>query len=253
VLAHLRLVTAEVTAADVVDSNGEHLAGIAVELEQRRLLAAAESPPSGTATLVALGTDVTVQENPEAVETFRQQTEVGARDGDGAHAWLVATLLRAERRNRVPGRLAGAAARCTPSAGAEEVRLAPRLTVRPTLAGVRAGRSFQATIDPDGPERARGGLVEPARRGRPALRLPASSIGAEPMLGSVYRVIRDAVSVSFDMIYWLWQSLWSLNRGVIRAMLPGQSKAVHVIVTYLAVMLEIVGLWVAAVHWAAVN
>jgi hypothetical protein len=73
------------------------------------------------------------------------------------------------------------------------------------------------------------------------------------MLGSVYRFIRDAVRVLFDMIYWLWQSLWSLNRGVIRAMLPGQSKAVHVIVTYLAVMLEIVGLWVAAVHWAAVN
>jgi hypothetical protein len=73
------------------------------------------------------------------------------------------------------------------------------------------------------------------------------------MLGSVYRVIRDAVTVFFDLIYWLWRSLWNLNRGVIRTMLPGQSKGVHVIVTYLAVMLEIVGLWVVAVHWAATN
>jgi hypothetical protein len=73
------------------------------------------------------------------------------------------------------------------------------------------------------------------------------------MLGSFYRVIRDAFTVLFDMIYWLWRSLWKLNRGAIRAMLPGQSKTVHVIVTYLAVILEIVGLWVAAVHWAAVN
>jgi len=73
------------------------------------------------------------------------------------------------------------------------------------------------------------------------------------MLNSVYRFIRDAVTVIFDMIYWLWHSLWTLNRGFIRTMLPGQSKAVHTIVTYLAVMLEIVGLWVVAVHWAATN
>jgi hypothetical protein len=73
------------------------------------------------------------------------------------------------------------------------------------------------------------------------------------MLGSIYRVIRDAITVFFDMIYWLWRSLWRLNRGFIRTMLPGQSKAVHTIVTYLVVMLEIVGLWVVAVHWAATN
>jgi hypothetical protein len=71
------------------------------------------------------------------------------------------------------------------------------------------------------------------------------------MVTSVYRVVRDFFTVLFDMIYWLWRTLWSLNRGAIRGLLPGQGKVVHAVVTYLAVMLEIVGLWVVAVNVAA--
>jgi hypothetical protein len=71
------------------------------------------------------------------------------------------------------------------------------------------------------------------------------------MFASAYRLVRDAFSVFVDMIDWLWRTLWGLNRGVIRAVLPGQSKVVHSTVTALAVLLEIVGLWVAAVDWAS--
>jgi hypothetical protein len=69
------------------------------------------------------------------------------------------------------------------------------------------------------------------------------------MLDTAYKLVRDFFRVLFDMIYWLWRSLWSLNRGAVRSLLPGQSKVVHTIVTYLVVLLEIVGLWVAAVGW----
>jgi hypothetical protein len=68
---------------------------------------------------------------------------------------------------------------------------------------------------------------------------------------SIYRLVRDFFTVLFDMIYWLWRTLWSMNRGVIRGLLPGQGKVVHTVVTYLAVMLEIVALWVVAVNLAA--
>lgn len=67
------------------------------------------------------------------------------------------------------------------------------------------------------------------------------------------KLIGDFFTVLFDLIYGLWRFLWRLNRGAVRSMLPGQRKHVHTIVTYLVVMLEIVGLWVAAVAWAAKN
>jgi hypothetical protein len=70
------------------------------------------------------------------------------------------------------------------------------------------------------------------------------------MLETAYKLVRDFFTVLFDMIYWLWKTLWSLNRGAVRALMPGQGKTVHTIVTYLVVMLEIIGLWVAAVAWA---
>jgi hypothetical protein len=54
-----------------------------------------------------------------------------------------------------------------------------------------------------------------------------------------------------DGIYWLCRMLWRFNRGLVRSVLPGQSKAVHSIVAALAVLLEIVGLWVAAADWAS--
>jgi succinate dehydrogenase/fumarate reductase cytochrome b subunit len=67
------------------------------------------------------------------------------------------------------------------------------------------------------------------------------------------RLILDFFTVLFDMIYGLWRMLWNLNRGLVKALMPGQHKSVHTVVTYLVVMLEIVGLWVAAVAWAAKN
>lgn len=67
------------------------------------------------------------------------------------------------------------------------------------------------------------------------------------MITTAVRLLRDFFTVLFDLIYWLWRSLWRINRGAVRALLPGQSRAVHTVVLYLVVMLEIVGLWVAAV------
>jgi hypothetical protein len=67
------------------------------------------------------------------------------------------------------------------------------------------------------------------------------------------KLIGDFFTVLFDMIYGLWRFLWKLNRGAVKSMLPGQRPYVHTIVTYFVVMLEIVGLWVAAVAWAAQN
>ena len=161
VLAHLRPVAAEVTAADVVDRDGDQLARIAVELEQRRLLMAAPSAPSGPATLVALGTDVTVREDPDAVETFRSRAGPGSaqaqasaeasaeadrsavRRRESTHVGLRAGRLPRgvrppgapdtgtdHRRNGVAGGLARASPRYSRPARAQEVRLAPRLTAR---------------------------------------------------------------------------------------------------------------------------
>jgi hypothetical protein len=71
------------------------------------------------------------------------------------------------------------------------------------------------------------------------------------VLESSYRLIRDAVMIFVDGIDWLWRTLWKLNRGIIRAMLPGQSKVVHSTVTVLAVLLEIIGLVVLLADWGA--
>jgi hypothetical protein len=66
-----------------------------------------------------------------------------------------------------------------------------------------------------------------------------------------YRLIRDTWVVFTDGVWWLCHGLWRINRGIVRGMMPGQSKAVHSLVTALVVLLEIVGLWVAATDWAA--
>jgi len=57
--------------------------------------------------------------------------------------------------------------------------------------------------------------------------------------------------VFVDMINWLWDKLWKLNRTAAKTLLPGQSRGVQTIVTLLAVCAEIVGLWVVLVNWAA--
>jgi hypothetical protein len=106
-LANLEPVNDEVTTADVVDPDGEQLASVAVELEQRRLLNPAD-PPSGRqagfstpATLVALGTDVSVRDGAEAFEPFLAYTGFDAADEAEAYARLAGTIVRAERRTVV--------------------------------------------------------------------------------------------------------------------------------------------------------
>jgi len=73
------------------------------------------------------------------------------------------------------------------------------------------------------------------------------------MLDKTLKLVGEFFSVFFNLIYWLWRSLWRLNRAPVAALLPGQKRAVHTIVTYGVVMLEIVGLWVAASAWAATH
>lgn len=59
-LAGLRAINDDVAVADVVDADGETLTRLAVEVEQRRLLAAAKKPVDADAAVVALGVGVTV-------------------------------------------------------------------------------------------------------------------------------------------------------------------------------------------------
>jgi len=73
------------------------------------------------------------------------------------------------------------------------------------------------------------------------------------MLTGAYRLVRDAWIVLSDGIYWLCRTLWRFNRGAVRSVLPGQSRVVHATVAALAVLLEIVGLWVAAANFVATH
>ena len=73
------------------------------------------------------------------------------------------------------------------------------------------------------------------------------------MLTGAYRLVRDAWTVLSDGIYWLCRTLWRFNRSAVRSVLPGQSRAVHATVAALAVLLEIVGLWVAAANFVATH
>jgi hypothetical protein len=70
------------------------------------------------------------------------------------------------------------------------------------------------------------------------------------LLQGTYNLLRDMAKVTFDGIYWLWHKLWLANRGLSRTFLPGQSKGVRSVVTTVAVILEIVGIWILLVHWA---
>ena len=76
--------------------------------------------------------------------------------------------------------------------------------------------------------------------------------GSDPLTGT-YRLVRDAWTVLADGIYLLCRTLWRFNRRAVRSVLPGQSKAVHVTVAALAVLLEVVGIWVAAANFAATH
>jgi hypothetical protein len=76
--------------------------------------------------------------------------------------------------------------------------------------------------------------------------------GPDPLTGA-YRLVRDAWTVLSDGIYWLCRILWRFNRGLVRSVLPGQSRVVHVTVAALAVLLEIVLLWVGAANFFATH
>lgn len=69
--------------------------------------------------------------------------------------------------------------------------------------------------------------------------------GSDPVTGT-FRLIRDAWVVLQDGIWWLCRGLWRFNRAAVRSVLPGQSRAVHGTVAALAVLLEVVFIWVAA-------
>ena len=73
------------------------------------------------------------------------------------------------------------------------------------------------------------------------------------MLTGAYKLVRDTWIVLADGIYWLCHLLWRFNRRLARSVLPGQSRAVHATVSALAVLLEVVGLWVAAANFAATH
>jgi len=65
-LANVRAANDEVALADVLDEEGQQVTMVAVELEQRRLLPGAAGPVGGSASVVALGVDVTVHADAEA-------------------------------------------------------------------------------------------------------------------------------------------------------------------------------------------
>jgi hypothetical protein len=73
------------------------------------------------------------------------------------------------------------------------------------------------------------------------------------LIGGIGRLIRDLYTVLADGLWWGWTRLWRLNRGLARTFLPGQGKPVHTVVALVAVVLEFVGLWVAAVNFAATH
>jgi hypothetical protein len=61
----------------------------------------------------------------------------------------------------------------------------------------------------------------------------------------VYRLFRDAWIILQDGIWVLCRTLWRFNRGAARRLLPGQSRSIHKIVAALAVLLEVVLIWLA--------
>ena len=71
------------------------------------------------------------------------------------------------------------------------------------------------------------------------------------MLDAALKLGKDVITVLADIINWIWSTLWKLNRGAARSLLPGQPRGVQSMVAFIAVCLEIVGLWVALVAWAA--
>jgi hypothetical protein len=89
----------EVSAATVLDGQGQPLAAVAFELEERRLLDASMRA-GGTAALVALGHDVVVHDPPPGDQAATVEASGGlamSEQGD-ATARLIGVVLHGERR-----------------------------------------------------------------------------------------------------------------------------------------------------------
>jgi hypothetical protein len=80
----------------------------------------------------------------------------------------------------------------------------------------------------------------------------ASRSGSDPVTGA-FRLVRDAWTILADGIWWLCRALWRFNRAAVRIVLPGQSRPVHATVAALAVLLEVVFLWLAAATYLATH
>jgi hypothetical protein len=106
-LARLAPLNESVWSAEVLDETGEQVTAMAVELEQGRLLPDRAADGPFEASVVALGSDVSVHrdtarfaaEQPSmAAESFISHGLFGSAESARAHAWLAGTVLRAERR-----------------------------------------------------------------------------------------------------------------------------------------------------------
>jgi hypothetical protein len=73
------------------------------------------------------------------------------------------------------------------------------------------------------------------------------------LTGGAFKLVADAWTVLSDGIWWLCRMLWRFNRRAVRTVLPGQSRAVHATVAAVVVLLEVVGLWVAAANFVATH
>ena len=83
--------------------------------------------------------------------------------------------------------------------------------------------------------------------------MAAKAANDSGLLTVAYRLVRDTWIVLQDMIWWLCRTLWRFNKGAVRIFMPGQSRAVLSTVTAFAVLLEVVGLWVAASYFVATH
>lgn len=84
-LANIRVANDEVALADVMDEGDEQVTMLALELEQRRLLPAA-GVATASATVVALGVDVTVHADGEAFAASDASLLHGGGEDDGGEA-----------------------------------------------------------------------------------------------------------------------------------------------------------------------
>lgn len=150
----------------------------------------------------------------------------------------------------------------TPDEEAASIRAATRAADARKAADTRAAAS-QKTADridalrketaaarKEAAERSAAAQKEAAARRRKAEQKRKAAQGT-PFLDSAARLVRDMFFVFVDIINWLWDKLWKLNRAAAKTLLPGQARGVQTLVALLAVCAEVVGLWLVLVDLAA--